>query len=845
MNVVQFARPGSASQLRYRDSVRALRDRVSPVKLRSYLAILVLVGVVPLSILTILVGVSLVRQQRAAVDRGMSDTVTALAALIQNELETSIRSLETLATSQRLDTDDLSAFYEQARRVREHHRWSTIGLIDNDGNHRLNLARPLGESLPDLRDREYFKQVVATGQPYVSDLLRGRATGTTDIGVAVPVSRGGRLKYVLFAGVDPARFSQMFQEQALPTGAIATIVGRDGIVVTRIPDHGGKVGRTLPGEYTARIGEKSEGQAQRISFEGVKLQTAYRRMSLTGWLVDLGMPEDVLNAPVRRIAWLAAILGGILVFAAFGLAVIFARRMASDIDALTSLASRIGHGSEPLQRSGLHVAEFHDMHRSMVKADETLTTLLASEHSARAEAEALNRAKDHFLAMLSHELRNPLGAIVSATSLLKRGDADAPMIERARAIVERQAQHLSRLVDDLLDVSRMTSGKVMLTHEPLDFADLTNSVSALWRSAGRLEHHTVTVDMSPVWVEGDRTRLEQVVGNILTNALKYTPPGGAVTLALGQEGTEAVLRVRDTGMGIAPDMLPRIFDLFVQSDMGLARADGGLGVGLTLVRRLVELHGGRVTADSEGEGRGSTFTVRLPAIAVPVVVAAEPAVQEPPAAVRLRVLVVEDNDDAREMLRVGLVLAGHEVVEAADGPSGVELAEQTRPDVAFIDVGLPGLDGYEVARRLRARGMKNSRLIALTGYGRPEDRARALEAGFDGYIVKPVDPETLTAALRSREAPRPQSVEATKAEAARHDMPDRWRADKTLDKMRRGGLPAPTEHTRKIAVGDGRSCHGCTEPIEPTEALHDIHARGILDLRFHETCYVAWVTFER
>jgi signal transduction histidine kinase/CheY-like chemotaxis protein len=560
--------------------------------------------------------------------------------------------------------------------------------------------------------------------------------------------------------------------------------------------------------------------------------------------VDLGMPEDVLSAPVRRIAWLAVILGGVLVFAAFGVAVMFARRMASDIDVLTSMASRIGQGLAPLQRSRLHVAEFDDMHRSMAKADETLSSVLASEQTARAEAEALNRAKDQFLAMLSHELRNPLGAIVSAASLLKVGDADAPMTERARAIVERQAQHLSRLVDDLLDVGRMTSGKVVLNREPLDLAELTESVIALWRSAGRLDHHTVMADVSPVWVDGDRTRLEQVVGNILTNALKYTPAGGAVTLALAQEGPEAVLRVRDTGIGIASDMLPRIFELFVQSEMGLARAGGGLGVGLTLVRRLVELHEGRVTADSEGEGRGSTFTVRLPAIAVPVVVAAEPAVQQSSATVRLRVLVVEDNDDAREMLRVGLVFAGHEVIEAADGPSGVELAEQTHPDVALIDVGLPGLDGYEVARRLRARGMKRPRLIALTGYGRLEDRARALEVGFDGYLVKPVDPETLTAALRSCEAPRPQLVEAT-AEAARLDMlPDRWRSDKTLDKMRRGGLPTPTEHIREIAVGDGRPCHGCTEAIEPTESLQDIRARGILDLRFHETCYMAWATFE-
>ena len=715
------------------------------MKLRSYLAILVLAGVVPLSILTLVVGITLVRQQRSTVDRGLSDTVQGLAALIENEVRTSIKSLETLATSQRLDKDDLSAFYEQARRVRERHHWSTIGLLDTAGNHRLNLARPLGEPLPDLRDRDYFKQVVATGRPYVSDLLRGRATATTDIAVAVPVLREGRLKYVLFAGVDPARFPQMFQEQGLPKEAVAILVGRDGVLIARNPNHAGNVGQPLPAEYLTRIGQNTRGHFQRVSFENVTLESAYRRLPLTGWLVDVGMPADVLNSPVRRIAWLAMTLGGILVLGAFGLAVIFARRMAKDIDALTSLASRMGQGPPPMHPARLHVAEFDVMQRSMVNTDDSLTRLLASEQTARAEAEALNRSKDQFLAMLSHELRNPLGAIVSAASLLKHDNA--PMADRARAVVERQALHLSRLVDDLLDVARITSGKVTLAREALNMAELITSMVTLWRAAGRLERHTVTADLSPVWVDGDRTRLEQVVGNIFTNAVKYTPAGGAVNLTLTEDGSEAVLRVRDTGIGIAPDMLPRIFDLFVQSETGLARTDGGLGVGLTLARRLVEMHGGQLTAESEGEGRGSTFTVRLPATAASAGVAPASTVREPAAAVRLRVLIVEDNADAREMLRASLALAGHDVIEAADGASGVELAKQEQPDVALIDVGLPGLDGYEVARRLRADGMKTPRLIAVTGYGRAEDRARAIEAGFDGHIVKPVDPAILRAAL--------------------------------------------------------------------------------------------------
>jgi CheY-like chemotaxis protein len=261
--------------------------------------------------------------------------------------------------------------------------------------------------------------------------------------------------------------------------------------------------------------------------------------------------------------------------------------------------------------------------------------------------------------------------------------------------------------------------------------------------AGKTSLHTVQLAGAPVLVEGDPTRLEQVVWNLLDNALKYTPPGGRIDVSVDQEGPEAVLRVRDSGAGIAAGMLPRIFDLFVQAPASLDRSQGGLGLGLTLVRRLVELHGGQVAATSAGPGQGSEFIVRLPALAAAAAGEAATATLTPVAVPR-RVLLVEDNADVRDGLRLLLEEWGHRVEEAVDGPSGVARALDVRPDVALVDIGLPGIDGYAVARQIReAPGGGEIRLVALTGYGQPEDRRRALDAGFDTHLVKPVDPDDL------------------------------------------------------------------------------------------------------
>ena len=355
------------------------------------------------------------------------------------------------------------------------------------------------------------------------------------------------------------------------------------------------------------------------------------------------------------------------------------------------------------------------------------------------EAQAANRAKDDFLAMFGHELRNPLAAIATAAEVLDTAHTieDA---RRPRAVIRRQIVHLRRLIDDLLDAARVRAGKIALERRTVNLAEAVEQVLSVARG-GR---HVFETQLDEVGVYADPVRLEQIIFNLITNAVKYTPAGRRIRVSTYTEGRDAVLRVEDEGVGMASNVLPKIFGLFVQAERTLERAQGGLGIGLTLVRTLVELHGGTVTADSPGVGLGSTFTVRLPRVELP---SGADAVAARPPAIRRRVLIVEDNDDVREMLRMLLEQEGHEVFEAADGTDGVRAAARVKPDVALVDLGLPILDGYAVARFIRRQDYQPQRLVALTGYGQAADRQRALNAGFDEHLVKPVDPDRLAELL--------------------------------------------------------------------------------------------------
>ena len=388
-----------------------------------------------------------------------------------------------------------------------------------------------------------------------------------------------------------------------------------------------------------------------------------------------------------------------------------------------------------------------------------------SDVDERARSESLlreaDRRKDQFLSVLGHELRNPLAAIRTALQITALRDASVEQSASARRVIERQVEHMVRLIDDLLDVNRVIGGQVALDACPVDVGEALRAAVQEQRTSAVQRRQTLTLDApAPVIARADRTRLEQVFVNLLGNAMKYSEPGGTVAVSLAREGHEAVVRFRDTGIGIAPADLSRVFEPFVQLDPERARRDGGLGIGLTLVRHLVELHGGRAEVASEGRGLGSEFTVRLPAL--PAVTETQPGARlyrARPRAEGRRILVVDDNVDSAQSLATLLEIQGNEVRTARDGLEGLEVAEHFRPDVVLLDLGMPRMDGFEAARRLRERDWAQGVLVvALTGWSHDEDRARSREAGFDHHMVKPVDPHALHELLRSRRGSSPATV---------------------------------------------------------------------------------------
>jgi signal transduction histidine kinase len=360
--------------------------------------------------------------------------------------------------------------------------------------------------------------------------------------------------------------------------------------------------------------------------------------------------------------------------------------------------------------------------------------------AARRDAEAASRAKDEFLTMLSHELRNPLGAICAAVDVLDVAPPGSPGAAEARAIIGRQSRNLAHMMNDLLDVGRVIAGKIMLEQQPVNLAPVVQRVAETLALTGQSKEHGLRLDLHDAWVEGDAVRLEQVATNLLVNAIKYTPAGRDIQATVRRDHGSCVLQVQDAGMGIPETLLPHIFELFVQGQRTLDRRSGGLGIGLTLVRRLAQLHGGTVSVESSAEG--SRFTVRLPAIDVP-----PPSREDAlPPSRRRSVLVVEDNEDVLAALRSKLEMDGHTVSTAADGLEGLARLLKLRPEVSIVDIGLPGLTGFELARRARAAGYAG-RMIALSGYGQARDERKALMAGFDAYLVKPVDGLQLRASL--------------------------------------------------------------------------------------------------
>jgi signal transduction histidine kinase len=722
------------------------------MKLRAYLALMVTAILVPISLFSALALDMLLASEREAALRSVREAARATALAVDRELGNAETALRLLATSTHIAAGNWEAFHQQAM-LAEPGKDAWIVLSDAEGQQMINTLRPFGSPLPKIEYTDRLKNDMRERRTHVSELRFGAVANRYSIRVAVPASAGD--KSLVLSQVFPAgHFSRALAQRNLPPDWIVGISDQNGMTIARSHNAAQLIGKQVRPEILNAALAHDETTIRNFSREGIENYTVVTHSALSGWIVALGVSVQEIESAARRAVTVAGIglLAG-LCFAA-ALATFFGRRLAHSMAGAVRSAAALGRGELPTAGAS-GVTEVDALHTALAEAGAVLlrerksraqaemerARLLVSEQEARRVAEVQNKAKDEFLAMLGHELRNPLNAITAAISVMEADGMGADKIERARTILRRQTRHLGRIIDDLLDLSRVMSGKIFLSRRRLDLAEAVRENLNTLAATGTSQNHAVHLETQAASIDADPTRIEQIISNLLVNAFKYTPEGGRVEVDVRTVDGEAVLTVRDSGIGMTQELLAEVFDVFVQGPAQLDRAQGGLGIGLALVRRLVTLHGGAVTAQSPGPGKGSTFTVRLPLSALP-------AGEEKPADMRaapgaLRILLIEDNEDSRSTISAILAARGHRVSEAGDGAEGLRLALADRPDVAVVDIGLPGIDGYELARRLRAEWGDSVRLIALTGYGQADDRQRAVDAGFDIHLVKPVEPQRL------------------------------------------------------------------------------------------------------
>src|SRR5262245_36346178 len=698
------------------------------IGLRQLLIGLSLAGIVPLAIVATVLVVALWRAQQAELYESTRATAYAMAVSVEQRLEGTLRRLTFLATQPGLDLEGL----------------------------RQRSAEVLSAS-PELSQLSVLTAQEAK-LPHQRKIFEGEA-GARGMELSVPVIRDGKIVYGLFATINAGTLSDLLRSQLRDPMGVATIVDADGRVVarTRAAEH--YVGKPLAEPLAAMVRAHRSGVGRFPASDGPESYGAWAPVNSTPWTLILGTPAAPADVALSRsLGALAGLLVMVLV-ASSPSAWLIGRRLAEAIHAAAGAAVAMSAGKpagpvvsrieevqtlmEALERSSARLAAAEeDRGRAALELD----AVLQGETRARAQAEAANRAKDEFLARLGHELRNPLGAIGAAMRVIERLPSTSGDHKAARDIIARQTAHLAKIVDDLLDVGRVVSGRILLRRNLVDLGQAAAAAVATVRAGERHDEHDWSLELAAVLVSADPTRIDQVLANLLGNAAKFTPAGGRIRVRVSESAGEAVLTVEDSGPGVRPELLPQIFELFAK-DPGLADP-GGLGIGLALVKRLVELHGGSVGAENVA-GRGARFTVRLPAIPEPEPVLARDTrpLPAPRPARQARVLIVEDNDDSRVSLQRILRADGHLVSTARDARAGLEAAVAGSPNLAVVDIGLPGEDGYQFARALRERLGSGVRLIALTGYGTEADRQRAAEAGFDAHLTKPVDFDRLLALI--------------------------------------------------------------------------------------------------
>lgn len=728
------------------------------MKIRAYLVLMAVAILAPVLIFSTVALNMLQSAEHDAVMRALHETARATALAVDKELTSSEAALRVLAASPTLAEGDLKNFYEQAKTVdRGPNAWTV--LFDNQGQQLINTFVPYGSPLPSPIAKDRVQQAIKTKRTFVSNLVIGALTkrAVTSVNVPSPIENGE--KYVVAQIYDASHFGRILSNSRIPSSWIVAIIDREGRFVARSRRAEELVGQFARPEVVRASRMNAEGQLRHLTLEGVESNTVFTRSALSGWTIAVAAPVADIEVATRQAIWV--MLLGMLAAASFATiaALLFGKRLILSIAHAFTSAAALAKGKLP-EPSHFGVTEVDHLHMALQKAGAILQSekesrqkaesereqLLASEQKARQLAEEQNKAKDKFLAMLGHELRNPLSAISAGIEVIKQAGVSSPMSARAHEIIERQSGHLERIVGDLLDAGRMLAGKINLVKSPLDLSNAAKVCLQALEASGRLKQHRISFTAKPAWINADPARIDQIINNLLINAVKYTPSGGLIHITVGVEEGEALLRVSDTGVGMTSELMARIFEPFVQGESSLDRAQGGLGIGLTMVRELVKLHGGMVNVSSQGNSRGSEFIITLPLILPSDEITSPDSSQEQHR--KYRILLIEDNDDARDMTLQMLALSQHQAMAAPNGMEGLRLAKEENPDVAIIDIGLPDMSGYEVAKRLRAdQETSGMILIALTGYGLAADIQQALEAGFDMHLTKPVNGHMLKQAI--------------------------------------------------------------------------------------------------
>lgn len=731
------------------------------MRIRTQLLLVAAAALLPVIIASALALNKIREDERKAALGALRETVRATTLIIDGEIKGSMSALKALGNSRNLQGGSLKAFHEQAAAFNQLPDVWTV-LLNQKGEQLVNTVLPFGALPPPRSDRalavERTARVLSAQQPLVTDMEIDPATGKMLTSVHVPAATADGRTYVISQSFTVDHWMKTTFQKSLPGDWLVAVIDRNGRFISRSQRSDELLGQSARLELVAAAAASSEGFIQHKTLEGVEVYDAFSHSPLTGWTIAVAAPVQSIDGAANRAVQFA--LGGMLAAIAVTVIVVisFGRRLLGALVDAGRSAAALGQGHLPSIRS-TGVFEIDQLNCALIDAGTLLATehrgrrvaetererLLFKETLARENAQAENAAKDQFMATLGHELRNPLATIAGATLLLEKyGSGDANVV-RYVEMIDRQNRHLGRIVNDLLDVSRLIAGKIALEPVPLDMADCVEKCVEALSVTKRADGHTLTVRASPAWFNGDAVRIDQIVNNLLTNALKFSAAGGEVRVTVSLEGDRVTVTVADKGAGIQTELLPRVFDPFVQGPPPVNRAPGGLGIGLALVKQLVRLHGGDVDVISAGSGQGSLFSFWVPSITTKPATAVAPQTLR---RVRCKLVYIEDNPDARAMMSELLHLEGYEVVEVANGAGALAAVLAARPDLVLSDIGLPDISGYEVARRLRAHPLTQAvPIIALTGYGQGRDKHDAALAGFNRHFAKPVDPDDLFAAI--------------------------------------------------------------------------------------------------